>query len=137
MNRSTDFGHTQFNQLLQILLADEKLELVAYDHTRTLDAQSAGVTPERFKVYQALIRRVSLERGLLLGPRLVITHWGSEVDFFASERFWSTKGYAYMLEHPGLLVDNLDTYLSQNKKSFKAYKHIEGNWYLYLEHTVE
>ena len=46
----------------------------------------------------------------------------------------SSKGYAYLLEKPKTLVDNLDEYWSKDNKSFTAFRQIEGNWYLYFDY---
>ena len=44
----------------------------------------------------------------------------------------STKGYAFLTDPPKLVVQSLDTYWSDDKRSFTAFRHIDGNWYLIL-----
>jgi len=132
---------TEFSQLLQMFLADQKLMGVAYQWTDPANLQSAGITPERLKAYDGLFWKVNL--GLALRPSLSLRrHYGQEnleaVEFTVSTRglavSGSVKGYVYTFKRPSLMVDNLDTYRSKDSKSFTAYRYIEGNWYLFYDY---
>ena len=46
----------------------------------------------------------------------------------------STKGYAYLAKPPQTLVEDLDSYWSEDRRSFTAYRKIDGNWYLYFDY---
>lgn len=46
----------------------------------------------------------------------------------------SSKGYAFLKDPPAILVEDLDNYWSADRRSFTAYRHIDGNWYLYFDY---
>ncbi|MBK8464481.1 MAG: hypothetical protein IPL32_01495 [Chloracidobacterium sp.] len=60
------------------------------------------------------------------------------VYFYASTKglsvTGSSKGYVYTVKQPTLLVDDLDKYWSPDGQSFAAHRHIEGQWYLFLDY---
>jgi hypothetical protein len=122
----------EFNHLLVMFLADKGLGRVAYDFTRPEDPASVGVSPERLAEYRKLFDQLGLSAG--------IEGYGDkeEVQFYASTQglsvSGSAKGFAYLTRPPSLLVDRLDNYRSKDGKSFTAFRHIEGNWYLYLDY---
>lgn len=124
----------EFDQLLQMFLADEGLSLVDFGWTLPKEPESIGVTQERLEQYRKLFREVNLSKGIHSHKTKGI------VWFTASTRglgiSGSGKGYAYATKRPELVVDDLDNYKSKNGKSFTAYKHIEGNWYLYFDFTA-
>lgn len=125
---------TEFNQLLQMFLTDDALISVAFDWTDPKEPQTIGITQERLDAYRRLFRKLGLPKG--------ISGYGGKnrILFFSSTRglgvSGSGKGYAYVKEPPELVVDNLDNYKSKDGKSFTAYKHIEGNWYLFFDFTA-
>jgi hypothetical protein len=123
---------TEFDQLLQTFLADKGLGRVAYDFTRPENPQTIGISPDRLQQYRKLFGRLGLSEGI---------EGYDEKDlvwFHASAQGLSVtgsgKGYAYLTKPPPLVVDSLDNYWSKDGKSFTAFRHIEGNWYLYLEY---
>jgi hypothetical protein len=133
---------TEFNQLLQMFLTDQKLMGVAYQWTDPANIQSAGITPERLKAYDGLFWKVNL--GLALRPSLSLRRHHDQEDPKAVEFIFSTrglavsgsvKGYVYTVKRPSLVVDNLNTYRSEDGKSFTAYRYIEGNWYLFYDYN--
>ena len=123
---------SEFNQLLQMFLADKGLGRVAYDFTRPENPQTVGITRERLKVYRGLFDELDLSAG-------IEGYEEKDVVWFHASTYGlsvtgSGKGYAYLKERPKLVVDNLDTYWSQDGRSFTTFRHLEGNWYLYLDY---
>lgn len=45
----------------------------------------------------------------------------------------SAKGYAFLVNKPETVADNLNTYSHPNFDSYTVYRNIEGNWYLFFE----
>ena len=138
---------SEFNQLVQMFLEDESLGRVSIDFTRTSNffekcegpnswnGKEIEVSQERLADYRKLFNALKLSAGI---------EGYCEKDrilFYASTKglsvTGSTKGYAYLKNAPKnseTLVDNLDNYWSPDKKSFTAYRHVEGNWYLYFDY---
>src|SRR4029077_10414909 len=54
----------QFNQLLQMFVADKQLGRVAYDFTRTEKPGDIGVSEERLREYRALFGELGLSAGI-------------------------------------------------------------------------
>jgi hypothetical protein len=123
----------ELDQLLQMFLTDEPLVRVDFDWTDPKDPQIIGVTQERLDVYRRLFRKVGLSRGIRGqgGKKRILFIYSTRGLGIAG----SGKGYAYLKEPPELVVDNLDNYKSKDGKSFTAYKHVEGNWYLYFDYS--
>lgn len=121
-----------FEKLLQMFLSDKDLVRVAYDFTRPADIQSIGVNEQRINEYRELFRKLNLSAGIEgYGDKEIVTFYVSTQGLSVTG---SSKGYAYTKNYPQLVVDDLDTYQPAGGKSFTAYKHIEGNWYLYLDY---
>ena len=123
---------SEFQQLLQMFIADKGLGRVAPDFTRPENPINVGVTQERLKAYRNLFNTLGLSAGVE-GYDEKETIW-----FHASTQglavSGSSKGYAYLSKKPVLLVENLEKYWSTDGKSFTAFKLIEGNWYLYFDY---
>lgn len=121
----------EFNQLLQMYLSDKGLGRVAHDFTRPANPAEIGITPERIAEYRQRFHKLSLRAGIE-GYDEKDTVW-----FYASTQglavSGSKKGYAYVTKKPELIVEKLDGYRSADGKSFSAFRHIEGNWYLFLD----
>ncbi len=119
----------EFNQLLQMFLQDKSAERIAPAFTRPANAPS----PAELAEYRALFTRLGLQVG--------IEGYGEKRQvFFIASTFGlsvsgSGKGYAYCVERPALVVDDIDHYRSPDGKSFTAFQHIEGNWYLYFDYA--
>lgn len=125
----------ELNQLAQMFLADRGLTRVAYDFTRPNNPETIGVTKDRIKQYRSLFSKLDLSAGIDAGvdspeKKKIIWFLSSTKGLSVSG---STKGYAYSVKSPELIVENLDTYWSKDGRSFTAYKHIEGNWYVYFD----
>ena len=122
----------EFDELLRMFLADEGLGRVAYDFTRPQNHEEVGVSRERLNAYREWFDELGLSAG--------VEGYGEKetVMFHASTRglgvTGSSKGYAYLRERPALAVENLDAYRSPDGKSFTAFGHVEGGWYLYLDY---
>lgn len=70
-------------------------------------------------------------------PVMYVDH-SLDVEFAASNLGYafsgSSKGYSFLKKKPADVVDNLDTFQSkQTSNSGSAYRHIDGNWYLFYE----
>src|SRR5688572_8154974 len=123
---------TDFERLLTMIRADKKLERVDDTWTRPQDPSTIGVTPERIKSYRRIFATLGIPRGFYA------FHDPERFTFLAGTRglsvTGSAKGYAYLAEKPRLVVTNLDTYWSADGRSFTAYRHIKGRWYLYFDY---
>jgi hypothetical protein len=121
-----------FEQLLTMIRSDKKLERVDDTWTRPQDPSTIGVTAERIKSYRKLFSTLGIPRGFYA------FHNPEHFTFLASAQGLSVsgsgKGYAYLVEKPGLVVTNLDKYWSPDGRSFTAYRHLKGSWYLYLDY---
>ena len=122
----------EFDELLTMLRADKKLERVDVGWTRPDNPASIGVAPERIKSYRELFKKLDIPRGFYA------YHAPERFSFIASASGLSIggsgKGYAYLEDQPELVVASLDNYRSPTGRSFTAYRHIKGNWYLYYDY---
>lgn len=122
----------EFNQLLQMFLADKGLGRVAYSFTRPADPQTIGISAERLQQYRTMFSRLGLSEGIEgYDEKEAVWFRASAMGLSVSG---SSKGYAYLKDPPPIIVGNLDSYRSPDGKSVGAFRHIEGNWYLYLEY---
>lgn len=121
----------EFEQLLQMFREDKGLGRVAPDFTRPANTNEVGVTKERIDEYRRLFRTLGLSAGIEgYGERDAVFFYASTQGLSVSG---SSKGFAYLTKRPALLVDQLDGYRSPDGRSFSAFRHIEGNWYLQLD----
>jgi hypothetical protein len=120
----------EFDQLLQMFLSDKGLGRVAYDFTRPGDPQTVGVTTDRLKEYRRRFDKLELSAGIegYDGKDIVWLHSSTQGLAVSG----SGKGYAYLRKPPEMQVQDLDKYWSKDGRSFTAFRHIEGNWYLYF-----
>ena len=123
---------SEFNQLLQMFRADRSLGRVAYDFTRPANPQDIGISQQRLAEYRALFDQLDLSAGIegYDEKGLVWFHVSTQGLSVTG----SGKGFAYLKESPPLVVDSLDTYWSKDGRSFTAFRHLEGNWYLYFDY---
>lgn len=121
----------EFEQLLQMFQDDKGLGRVS-DFTRPENPESIGISRERIREYQRLFRKAGLEAGIEGYDEKEIIWFHASSQGLAVTG--SGKGYAYTRKRPETVVDNLDSYWSKDGKSFTAFRHIEGNWYLYFEY---
>ena len=89
------------------------------------------MSQERIQDYRRLFAKLGIPRGFYA------FHDPEEFIFTANTRglsiSGSAKGYAYLQKKPRLVVADLDSYWSEDGKSFTAYQHIKGKWYLYFD----
>jgi hypothetical protein len=121
----------QFQQLLEMFQTDKDLGRVAYDFTRPAEPEKLGITQERLKQYRALFTELKLSAGIEgYPPKDSVMFIRSTQGLSVSG---SSKGFAFLLKQPELLVNDLDEYKAKQQRSFTAFRHIEGNWYLYYD----
>lgn len=121
-----------FEQLLGMFVADRGLGRVAYDFTRPENAETVGVNGDRLRAYRELFDELGLSAGIEgYGEKDLVLFHASTYGLAVSG---SSKGYAYLKERPALVVDDLDKYRSPDGRSFTAYRHVEGDWYLYFDY---
>jgi hypothetical protein len=112
--------------------SDKKLGRVAYDFTRPEKPGEIGITEERIKEYRRFFDELKLTAGIEgYEPKDSVMFIRSTQGLSISG---SSKGFAYLEKRPELLVDSLDDYRSKDGRSFTAFRHIEGNWYLYYDY---
>jgi len=120
-----------FEKLITMIRSDKKLRRVDDTWTDPGDPQSIGISQERIREYRAMFSKMSIPRGFYA------FHDSERFIFIASSHglsvSGSAKGYAYLEEKPDLVVTNLESYWSKDGRSFTAYQHIKGNWYLYFD----
>jgi len=123
---------SEFDQLLQMILSDKGLLRVDNDWTLPANPEAVGVSQERISGYRKIFHRVGVPRGFSARESR------DEIDFIATTKglsvTGSAKGYTWLSKRPELVIDNLDKYWSTDGKSFTAYRHIEGNWYLWFDY---
>lgn len=134
----------EFEELLQMFQADRSLGRVGSDFTRSAsffekctgpnawNGNEPEVSEDRLKDYRTRFAKLGLAAGI---EGYCDKDW---VLFYASTQglsiTGSDKGYVHLASPPKKVVEDLDTYWSDDKKSFTAYRHIEGNWYLYFRY---
>ena len=123
---------SEFEQLLEMIRSDKGLLRVDDTWTLPEDPQTIGVSRDRINEYRNMFYRVGVPRGFSAPEsresiELIATTKGLSVT-------GSAKGYAWLASRPVVVVDDLDTYWSKDGKSFRAFRHIEGNWYLWFDY---
>jgi hypothetical protein len=122
----------EFNKLLQMFLIDKRLGRVAYNFTRPENPGEIGITQERLKEYRDLFDELDLSAGIEGYDEKDLVWFHASTQGLSVTG--SSKGFAYLLKPPKLIVDSLDGYRSKDGRSFTAFRHIEGNWYLYYDY---
>ena len=129
----------EFDETLQMFLADKELGRVAPDFTRPEDPSKAGVPAERVERYRKLLSAAGVASGIEgYGPKNQVWYHISSRGLSISG---SSKGVVWRSappEAPDLLLDDLDAFLAKtfpgHSRSFTAYQRLEGNWYLYYDY---
>ncbi len=131
----------EFNQLLKMFQEDESLGRVASDFTRKNFYEKGSPKKWNRKEIEADEKRLTEYRKLFgqLGLSAGIEGYEEKdsIWFHASAQglavSGSSKGYVFVLKKPvpDLVVESLDDTKPNGKESTLAYRHIEGNWYLY------
>lgn len=122
---------TGFEELLTMFRSDDRLSGIGPTFIWPEDRRQAGITLIRMRDYR--------KRCKALGVTAGITCYDAKqsIWFLASSRGTSTtsntKGYAYLTEPPENVVPSLDHYSTDDGRSFTAFRHLEANWYLFLQ----
>ncbi len=134
----------EFEELLQMFQADRSVGRVGSDFTRSAsffdectgpnawNGKEIEITKERLSDYRRRFASLGLPKGIEGScDKDYIWFYASSMGLSVTG---SSKGYVYAAKTPSTVVGNLDDYWSSDGKSFSAFRHLEGNWYLYLEY---
>ncbi|MEP6704528.1 MAG: hypothetical protein ABJB34_06965 [Acidobacteriota bacterium] len=144
MIRKFNDHRDEFDTLVSMFKEDRSLGRVGANFTRTSnffekcsgkdawEGSEIEVTRERLHDYDKRFADLGLTAG-------IEGYCEKEsIVLYASTRglsvTGSSKGYAYLGQPPKIITDNLDSYWSEDGRSFTAYRHIDGNWYLYFDY---
>lgn len=120
-----------FLELVKMIEEDQILERVDDNWTRP-EEPIPGVHSGRIAEYRKKFQQLKIPRGFYAAVNPTV------IDFIANSRglgiSGSSKGYSYRNEKPDSVVDNLDNFRAENRRFFKAFRHIEGPWYLFYEY---
>jgi len=115
-----------FEQLKTMLIRDALITRVDCDWTDP-DNLPKEVTED----YRRLFKIVGTPRGISASLDR------SQIDFIASSQGWvasgSSNGYAFLAKPPEITEDSLDHYTENRGQEAYAFRHIDGNWYLFFE----
>lgn len=122
---------TEFERVRAMITSDSKLERVDDTWTRPSDPSVIGVSPQRIAEYRKIFLDIDTPRGIEAYDltrknfSLIVSTQGLSVS-------GSAKGYLWSISPPEPLFLELDSSLASPSRHFFGYRHIEGNWYLYL-----
>jgi hypothetical protein len=136
----------EFESLKAMVTHDKYLNRVDMDWTDPAVPSTVGVTSERIAEYRRIFQRLGITRGFqAYGDR-------TEIEFIAHAEGLSVSGhaksYCWREFPPAETVNSIDAlrakkseeyqkYLDHKTSSFEehviAYRHIDGNWYLFYE----
>jgi hypothetical protein len=126
-----DHHHAIFDQLARMTQVDKGLQSVGYNWTDPSNPQKIGVSPARVDIYRRLLDSVHCHRGFdtyeLHGA--AFWYWGHGSSISDDE----DKGYAYLTAPPTETLLTLNECRPDEENEVKAYRHIEGCWYLYYD----
>lgn len=119
-----------FNNLVKMFIADNKLTTIKYDYTSPQMGKN-GITIERRESYRNFFRRLELSEGAQR-----FSNYGKEnllFGAFSSSLLNSgeTKGYAYLKYSPTKVYDSLNSIPKDSQDNIPSFKKIKGNWYIY------
>lgn len=135
--------------LVRMLKEDRSLGRVGEDFTRVSNffgdcvrdgpdcstSTDIGVSDARLSEYRRLFSKIGLSRGIEgYGKKELITFIVSTKGLAVTG---SSKGFVYATDLKASsmnVVEDLDSYWSDDKRSFTALRHIEGSWYLYFNY---
>jgi hypothetical protein len=125
---------SDFEILLSMFQSDKEIERIAVDFIYPC---KANISQERIDKYRDLFKTLGITQIEGYGDkRIIFFHvYASGICVTGT-----SKGYAYTIHPPDLIVNDLDKYYIKSRKSstfvtYIAYRHITGNWYLY--HIVD
>lgn len=121
-----------FSELITMARADKGLTSVGDGWTNPNDLLAGGVLQSHVDQYRRLFKVAGLQ-SCSMGDHqdvdLGVWGIGSALD---SD---TLKGYAYLAKPPANVLNILDDCQPDDRRSgFEAYRHIEGNWYLYYNY---
>ncbi len=119
-----------FAQLLSMIQTDQGLERVDEDWTFP---DPPPITQERVGLYRELLKNIGCVRGFesfqnKSGIRFIASANGLATGGSSKSYYFHKGGSA-----PSPLVADLDSYRPGHDRTYAAYRHIEGNWYLVYE----
>ena len=135
---------SEFEELVRMFREDRSLGRVGVDFERTANffeecvggdawsAKTIEVDKARLADYRERFASLRLKAGIegyckKDAVYLIASTRGLSVT-------GSSKGYAYLSNPPELQVDDLDSFWSSDGRSFSAYRHVDGKWYLYFDY---
>lgn len=122
----------EFEHLRQMYSADKQLASVTATSAYPFhDAGEIGINANRLAEYRDYFQKLRLTNGIYGDD-------GKErVWFRASDQGFAMtatiKGYVFTKLKPEVLVEGLDNFRFKEGQGTQAYRHIEGDWYLYFE----
>ncbi|MFZ2955684.1 MAG: hypothetical protein WA705_02155 [Candidatus Ozemobacteraceae bacterium] len=124
---------SEFEQLRRMISEDKDLERVDDTWVSPKNLEAIRISEERVAKYRNIFRKIGIPRGIAAYDlsRRSILFISSTQGLSVSG---SAKGYAWLAEKPSNLHEDLDSQFSRmGRHEDAAYRHIEGNWYLYVE----
>ena len=128
-----NFQHhrTAFNQLLLMAQADKGLSSVNNGWTDPDNLLTAHVSQSRVDQYRKLFIVAGVISCSMGDQNVNLRAWGVG-NALSSD---ANKGYAYLVKPPTNLLNSLDDCQPEDTRfNVEAYRHIEGNWYLFYEY---
>lgn len=124
--------HAAFDKLVQMSRADKG----SYDSeisSATSDTALPGGTQEkRIAEYRRWLDAAKIFNGFSSDgdQEVELCYWG----FGSATSSDTDKGYTYLAVPPKQTLNSLDDCRPDEKNGVEAYRHIEGNWYLYYKY---
>ncbi len=114
-----------FEQLLTMLLADAKVKNISNSETQPFYSSANEISATRLEEYKFLMRRAGVRSAFRDGDDLgfSVASWGG------LDHGWSIS-VTWRQEPPTNTVASLDS--PRKNPLDRAYRHIDGNWYLRL-----
>ena len=132
MLSSFNRNESTLDRMVEMAKEDSKLSRVDKDWTNPTDPGSISVPSSRIQSYRQLCSEAAVPRGFesdFEHGKINFIYWcvGSAVTDDV------TKGFAYLSKPPSETVAKLDGLESTTIERATFFRHIRGNWYLYLE----
>lgn len=118
-----------FNAIVRLAQVDKEVESVSADW---MYPATADVSQARLDEYHRLFKVAGVRRCSSNDHKdITLEAWGIGSALSSD----TIKGYAYLAKPPGNVVNDLDQCQPEDTRFIvEAYRHIEGNWYLYYEY---
>ncbi len=121
------------NEIAQMAQAEEGLIWVLRNETNPTDPHTVGVSPARIARYHQLLNAAGVPEGFTQNSDnggIYFENW----RYGPATSTHSDKGYVYLTPPPAHTLSSLDE-CGFEVNGIVAYRHIEGNWYLYYDYT--